>query len=258
MLSNSITRRQNPYSVVEMNRARNGSRSSSNGAGISNEQFQMLLSRLGTSNNSKTRKLHQLLAILDHWVLGSFGLTLFMLSVFNAGPYLIDSRLVGVVLPVALFYGGIAQFAAGMWEFRSNNTFGATAFTSYGAFWMSFAGYVFFIVTQIEPTGKVNDATGLFLLAWFIFTFYMTIAAFRASRVLFILFVLLCITLILLIIGALRNISVVTNVGGWFGIVAAAVAWYGSAAVVINATWKVPIFPLGVYKPPKTNETKTK
>ncbi|CAF1651661.1 unnamed protein product [Adineta ricciae] len=62
-----------------------------------------------------------------------------MLSVFNAGSNLIDPKLEAVILPVALFYGGAAQFAAGMWEFRINNTFGATAFTSYGAFWMSFA-----------------------------------------------------------------------------------------------------------------------
>ncbi|CAF3146530.1 unnamed protein product, partial [Rotaria sp. Silwood2] len=66
--------------------------------------------------------------------LGAFALTTFMLSVFNAGSNLIDSRVEAVVLPVALFYGGIAQFAAGMWEYRVNNTFGATAFTSYGSF----------------------------------------------------------------------------------------------------------------------------
>ena len=258
MLGNSVNRRQNSsYSVVEMSRARNGSRSSSNGVGISNEQFQMLLSCMGTSNNLK-QETPSALGNPGPLGLGGFALTTFMLSVFNAGSNLIDSRLLGVVVPVALFYGGIAQFAAGMWEFRTNNTFGATAFASYGAFWMSFAGYIFFIVPQIEATGKANSATGLFLLAWLIFTLYMTIASWRASRVLFILFVLLSITFLLLVIGALANKSVVTNVGGWFGIVTAAVAWYGSAAVVINSTWKVPIFPIGVYKPPKENETKTK
>lgn len=188
--------------------------------------------------------------------LGAFALTTFMLSVFNAGSNLIDLKLEGVVLPVALFYGGIAQFAAGMWEFRINNTFGATAFTSYGAFWMSFAGYVYFIVPNIINTGHAKHATGLFLLAWFIFTLYMNVAAFPTSRLLFILFTVLNITFLLLIIGNLGDSPIVVNVGGWFGIVTAFVAWYGSAAVVINITWKKQILPLGVWIPSKPDESK--
>lgn len=180
--------------------------------------------------------------------LGSFALTTFMLSVFNAGSNLIDPHVEAVVLPVALFYGGIGQFAAGMWEFRINNTFGATAFTSYGCFWMSFAGYIYFIVPQLASTGKTYQATGLFLLAWLFFTFYMCIAAFRVSRVLFLLFCALVITFILLIIGALTQTKIVTNVGGWFGIVTAFIAWYASAAVMINTTFGHKIFPLGLHK----------
>ncbi|CAF2588494.1 unnamed protein product [Rotaria sp. Silwood2] len=178
--------------------------------------------------------------------LGAFALTTFMLSVFNAGSNLIDSRVEAVVLPVALFYGGIAQFAAGMWEYRVNNTFGATAFTSYGSFWMSFAAYVYFIVPQLASTGKAHQATGLFLLAWLIFTFYMCIASFRVSLQLFFLFAILVVTFILLIVGALAEKKIVTNVGGWFGIVTAFVAWYGSAAVMINTTFGRNILPLGV------------
>jgi succinate-acetate transporter protein len=181
--------------------------------------------------------------------LGAFALTTFMLSVFNANSNLIDSRVEAVVLPVALFYGGIAQFAAGMWEYRINNTFGATAFTSYGCFWMSFAAYVYYIVPTLTSNGaKAYQATGLFLLSWLIFTFYMCIAAFRVSRVLFLLFVVLCITFILLIVGALVQKPVVTNVGGWFGIVTAFIAWYGSAGVMINTTWGRSMCPLGLHK----------
>lgn len=189
--------------------------------------------------------------------LGAFALTTFMLSVFNAGSNLIDSRVEAVVLPVALFYGGIGQFAAGMWEFRINNTFGATAFTSYGCFWMSFAGYIYLIIPQIEATGKANQATGLFLIAWLFFTFYMCIASFRVSWQLFFLFFILIITFILLIVGALCNVKVVTNIGGWFGIVTAFVAWYGSAGVMINTTFGRVILPLGIHHP-KTEKTTAK
>ncbi|CAF3127502.1 unnamed protein product [Rotaria socialis] len=180
--------------------------------------------------------------------LGAFALTTFMLSVFNAGSNLINPAVLTVILPVALFYGGIGQFAAGMWEFRIQNTFGATAFTSYGCFWMSFAGYIYYIVPQLESTGKAYQATGLFLFSWLLFTAYMCVASFRVSRMLFILFFVLIITLILLIIGELAQKPVVTNVGGWFGIVTAFVAWYGSAAVMINTTFGRTVFPLGSHK----------
>ena len=213
---------------------------------LTNEQFEMLLNRIG--GPSATTVVPTALGNPGPLGLGGFALTTFMLSVFNAGSNLIDPTLEGVVLPVAAFYGGLAQFAAGMWEFKINNTFGATAFTSYGAFWMSFAGYVYFIVPKITSTGKAKHATGLFLLSWFVFTLYMNIAAWRASKHLFLLFSILNVTFLLLIIGNLADTSIVTNVGGWFGIVTAAIAWYGSAAVVINVTWRKSILPLGIYQ----------
>lgn len=150
-----------------------------------------------------------------------------------------------VVLPVALFYGGLAQLLAGMWEFKVNNIFGATAFTSYGAFWMSFAGYVHYILPNIKHIENARAATGLFLLAWFIFTIIMNIAASKISKFLFILFTVLNITFLLLIIGNFANINLVINIGGWFGIITALVAWYGSAAIVINSIFKNKLLPLG-------------
>lgn len=134
-----------------------------------------------------------------------------------------------------------------MWEFKLNNVFGATAFTSYGAFWMSFAGYVHLIVPQIKSLGNVRKATGLFLLAWFIFTLIMNIAAVKISRFLFILFSILSLTFLLLMIGNFINNPLVVNIGGWFGIITAVIAWYGCAATVINSTFKKQILPLGVY-----------
>ena len=209
---------------------------------ISNDQFQELLGRLGKSGESGPG-----IANPGALGLGAFALTTFILSVFNAGNYLISIKLEPMVLPVALFYGGLAQFLAGMWEFKINNTFGATAFTSYGAFWMSFAGYVHFIVPYIKEVGNVKKATGLFLSAWFIFTLIMNVAASRVSKFLLILFAILNVTFLLLIIGNLFELSLVVNIGGWCGIITAFIAWYGCAATVINSTFKKQLLPLGAY-----------
>mgnify|MGYP002385271712 CR=1 FL=1 len=224
-------------------------RQNSSPPSLTNQQFEILLNHIG--GLSSRTPVPVSLGNPGALGLAGFALTTFMLSVFNAGSNLIDASLEGVVIPVALFYGGLAQFAAGMWEFQINNTFGATAFTSYEAFWMSFAGYVYFIVPTIKSRAKY--ATGLFLLSWFIFTLYMNVAAYRMSRLLFILFTVLNLTFLFLIIGNLTDTSVVINVGGWFGIVTAIVAWYGSAATVINITWKKTILPLGVYVASKEN-----
>jgi succinate-acetate transporter protein len=221
---------------------------SNNGFSLKNQQLELILQRIAASLPPPGTNPPSGLGNPGPLGLGSFALTTFMFSVFNAGSYLIDPNLLPVVIPVALFYGGIAQFAAGMWEYRVNNTFGATTFVSYGAFWMSFAGYAYFIIPQIESTNKVNKASGLFLLSWLIFTLYMNIAAWRVSRAVFSLFTVLSLTFLFLVIGNLANISVIIEIGGWFGIVTAFLAWYCSAAVMINTTFKKSILPIGTYK----------
>lgn len=184
--------------------------------------------------------------------LGAFALTTMTLSIYNAG-ILTDTS--GLVVAVALFYGGIAQFIAGLYEYRISNTFGATAFCSYGAFWCSYAGYVYFIVPSL-PADKVHEASGLFLLMWLIFTLYMTAASFRVSLVLAVLFVVLSITFLLLCIGDFAEAPNVTKAGGAFGILTAIIAWYGSAAVVINSTWGRTMLPVGVFVQPKKKVAK--
>ncbi|MDX6354391.1 MAG: uncharacterized protein QOF98_1294 [Streptomyces sp.] len=173
--------------------------------------------------------------------LAAFAATTFVLSSFNAD--LIDASLLTVVLPLALFYGGLVQVLAGMWEFKKGNTFGATAFASYGAFWLSYAGYVKFIVADLPPD-KANQATGLYLLVWAIFTVYMTVAALRTNAALLAVFVALSATFIVLTIAEFNESTSITKVGGWLGLVTAVVAWYASFAVVTNSTWKRPIIPL--------------
>jgi len=177
--------------------------------------------------------------------LAGFALTTFVLSVFNA-KLVGNAKLVDVVLPIALFYGGIAQFLAGMWEFRKNNTFGALAFTSYGAFWMSLAAYDKFVVPDL-PAADAHTASGIFLGAWTIFTLYMWVASLRTNAAVAAVFTVLLVTFTLLTFGAFNPDTSLTEVGGYFGIATAVLAWYASFAGVANSTWGktlLPIYPL--------------
>jgi succinate-acetate transporter protein len=158
--------------------------------------------------------------------LGAFALTTFVLSCVNAG--LIGKGGDYVVLGLALAYGGLAQMGAGMWEFKRNNVFGATAFTSYGAFWISFALLVTFYVGKL-PAETVPAAIGTFLLAWGIFSLYMTIGAAKVSVPLLVVFVLLDITFLLLAFGAYASMPALSHLGGYFGIATAVAAWYAAA-----------------------------
>jgi len=169
--------------------------------------------------------------------LAGFALTTFVLSVFNAN---LLSAGVTVVLGLALAYGGVAQLLAGMWEFRKGNTFGAVAFSSYGAFWISF--WILLRTPDVTP-----KATGVYLLAWCIFTAYMTVPAMRTNGAVLGVFVALTLTFLFLAIGALGTNANMTKVGGWLGLVTAVIAWYASFAAVTNATWKrtvIPVWPL--------------
>jgi succinate-acetate transporter protein len=167
--------------------------------------------------------------------LAGFALTTFVLSAVNAG--LVPKAGEPVVLGLALAYGGVAQFCAGMWEFQRNNTFGATAFTSYAAFWIALAILLIFHVGGIPPEARPM-AVGIFLLAWTIFTAYMTIAALTLSRPVLVTFVLLTITFFLLTIGAFTSQAGLTLLGGYLGLLTAIAAWYASAITVIASTRK--------------------
>ena len=187
--------------------------------------------------------------------LAAFAGTTFMLSLINAG--LVGSQKVpgGGLLPMvaalAIAYGGAAQLLAGIWEFRTGNTFGAVAFCSYGAFWISF----FFIVQSVgknTPT-EVFSGLGLYLWMWGIFTAYMFIASLRTTGAVALVFLLLAITFIVLGIGnsALAGTTNVINgtikLGGYIGIATAIAAWYASFAAVVNSTFArtiMPVFPL--------------
>jgi len=182
-------------------------------------------------------------AIADPAPLGlaAFALTTFVLSFFNAG--LVSDKGVPVVLGLALAYGGIAQLLAGMWEFRNNNTFGATAFTSFGAFWISF-----FVLEQFQadkiPSANLGAAVGLYLIAWGIFTTYMWVASFRVSVAVNLVFLFLAVTFIVLGIGEANGTESLVKAGGWLGIATAIVAWYASFASVTNKTFGRIVLPV--------------
>ena len=182
-------------------------------------------------------------AIADPAPLGlaAFALTTFVLSFFNAG--LINEGGEPVVFGLALAYGGLAQLLAGMWEFKNNNTFGATAFTSFGAFWLSLFAYEQFFADSV-PAAQVGDAVGLYLIAWGIFTAYMWIASFRVSVAVNIVFLLLAPTFILLGIGDAVGNDTITHIGGIVGIATALAAWYASFAGVTNKTFGRVVLPV--------------
>jgi succinate-acetate transporter protein len=187
--------------------------------------------------------------------LAAFAGTTFVLSMVNAG--LVGDKihpgggLLPMIAALALAYGGAAQLIAGLWEFRTGNTFGAVAFCSFGAFWISF----YFIVQSVAsnaPT-EVFSGLGLYLWMWGIFTAYMFIASLRTTGAIALVFLLLAITFIVLGIGnsSLAGTTNVTNgtvkLGGYLGLATALAAWYASFAAVINSTFGravAPVFPL--------------
>jgi succinate-acetate transporter protein len=182
--------------------------------------------------------------------LAGFALTTFLLSGHNAS-FINDAIWIGP----ALFYGGLAQFCAGMWEFRNRNVFGATAFSTYGGFWMGLGIVV--ILADVSKTfaASLTAANITNALAWFLFSFavfntYMLIASMRVNAGVFMVFLTLEITEILLVIGFFRlshdpTATWVLHAGGWAGIVTAAVAWYVSAAGVWNGVAGRTVLPVG-------------
>jgi succinate-acetate transporter protein len=176
--------------------------------------------------------------------LAAFALTTFVLSMFNS--QLVGSGGEPVVLGLALAYGGIAQLLAGMWEFRTGNTFGAVAFSSFGAFWISYFVLVTFNVGDI-PEADAGHAIGLYLWGWGIFTSYMFVASLRTTGAVALVFFLLAATFILLGIGDSGGHETITKWGGYVGLATAAAAWYASFAAVTNSTFGrtvLPVWPL--------------
>jgi succinate-acetate transporter protein len=178
--------------------------------------------------------------------LGAFALTTFILSAHNAFGATTAPLL--AVFGFAIFYGGLGQFMAGMWEFRNRNVFGATAFTTYGAFWMGVAAFLTLVITGKVSGGDVAQSLGWILLAFAIFNTYMLLWSARINMAVFAVFLTLEVTEILLFVGAFSGAAAgtgLTQIGGLVGILTALVAWYASAAGVINGMSARPVLPVG-------------
>jgi len=182
--------------------------------------------------------------------LSAFALTTFVLSLINAQARGITAP--HIITSLALAYGGFVQLLAGMWEFAAGNTLGATAFSSYGGFWISF-GIILWpdsgILTAYKDPIMLENALGIYLVGWFIFTFVCFIGSLRTSFALIILFGLLDITFLILAIGKFNPTNVgITKVGGWFGIITAFVAWYNAMAGMLTPDTGFFSLPVGSVK----------
>lgn len=175
--------------------------------------------------------------------LACFALTTFCLSMINAG--LVDKTTAIIVIALALVYGGAVQILAGMWEFKKNNVFGATAFSSYGAFWISLG--IFDLLSSLHLVTVPAQGVWLFLIGWTIFTFYMWIGSFGTNKALAVTFSLLLIAFILLTVGAAGS-ETAHKLGGYVGILTAFAAWYTSAAGICNTVFGRVVLPVGPMK----------
>jgi succinate-acetate transporter protein len=168
--------------------------------------------------------------------LAGFALTTFILSATNA--FGLTTAPLLAFIGYALFYGGLAQFMAGMWEFKTGNTFGAVAFSTYGGFWMGLAAWLLLVVFGKVPAGEVPHSLGWILLSFAIFNTYMLLWAARVNVAVFLVFLTLEVTEILLFIGNFAGQAFATGfiqIGGFVGLLTALVAWYTSAALVGNS-----------------------
>jgi len=174
--------------------------------------------------------------------LAAFALTTFLLSAKNSDW----THGTDAWLGFALAYGGLAQLLAGMWEFRNRNVFGATAFSTYGGFWLGLAAYVELVAPSAKNAQQVNNDLAWILLAFLIFNSYMLLWSLSVNLAVFGVFLTLEATEILLVIANFRNnTGTLLHVGGYVGIATAVVAWYASAAGVINGMRGHPVLFVG-------------
>jgi hypothetical protein len=178
--------------------------------------------------------------------LAAFALTTFLLSAFNAGWMTAASGLAW--LGYAFAYGGLCQLLAGMWEFRNRNVFGATAFSSYGGFWIGLGLYFVLVgrglLAHLITASAFSKDVGWILLAFAIFNTYMLIWSTQVNAAVFGVFLTLELTEIILFIGNFSGSSGTVKFGGYVGVLTAAVAWYTSAAGVANGMggrFRVPV-----------------
>jgi uncharacterized protein len=179
--------------------------------------------------------------------LAAFALTTFLLSAFNAGWMTKSSGLAWV--GYAFAYGGLVQLLAGMWEFRNRNVFGATAFSTYGGFWIGlglyFQLYGAKLATHPLTASLFDRDVAWILLAFAIFNTYMMLWSMAVTKAVFAVFLTLEITEILLFAGNFALNTNIVKAGGYVGVLTALVAWYTSSAGVFNGMRGRAVVPVG-------------
>jgi len=172
-----------------------------------------------------------------------FGMTTVLLNIHNAGFFKLGS----MILAMGVFYGGVAQIIAGIMEFKKGNTFGTTAFTSYGLFWLTLVFLITFpIMGWLE--GPPAGFMGWYLFMWGLFTFFMWIGTFGKNRALQTVFLTLWILFFLLAIEHWSGSSVVGHIAGYEGIICGLSAIYLAMAEVINESHGKTVLPIGEIK----------
>lgn len=194
----------------------------------------------GAPTEEVPRRRVELPPIADPGPLGlaAFALTTFLLSVRNAGWADGGAAWLGF----AFAYGGLAQLLAGMWEFRKGNVFGATAFSTYGAFWIGLGLYA--LLVEGGSPSATNDLAWI-LTAFAIFNTYMLLFSLRVNLGVFAVFLSLEITEIVLAIAFFQGSDSIKELGGYVGLATAFIAWYVSAAGVVNNMAGRTVFPVG-------------
>ena len=171
-----------------------------------------------------------------------FGMTTTLLNLHNAGLFELNSMIMGM----GIFMGGIAQIAAGLQEWKKNNTFGSTAFTAYGSFWLSLVA-IWLIPKTSFGAAYATSETGLawYLLMWGVFTLFMFIGTLRMSRVLQLVFFTLTVLFFLLAASDFTSNTGLHRIAGYEGIVCGLLAFYGCVAQVLNEVYGKIVLPLG-------------
>lgn len=186
--------------------------------------------------------------------LSAFAFTTALLGCSYAGFIVPSTRAgLGLAVAAALFYGGIVQILAGMWEFRGNNTVAATIFSAYGGFLVAF-GVIFLpgfgILNMLNTASALHPALGLFFLCWTIFTAVLFLGSLRTNVALLLVLALLFLSFLFLTIGQLAGgTGVLLVIGGWLGIACSLVAWYATLAAMVNSTdgrFRLPVGHIGV------------
>ncbi|NDV21287.1 acetate uptake transporter [Desulfovibrio sp. JC022] len=169
-----------------------------------------------------------------------FGMTTILLNIHNAGFFPISS----MILAMGIFYGGIAQIIAGIMEFKKGNTFGTTAFTSYGLFWLTLVALI------VMPKMGIADPTphaymGWYLLMWGLFTMFMFLGTLKSNKVLQFIFFSLTVLFFLLAVRDFSGSHFIGTIAGWEGIICGASACYLAMAEVINEQYGRTVLPIG-------------